>query len=321
VANYTYPGGDTLKNKFGATDSRDLERLEGDFVAARLYELALGYGPKGHFDANHLKAIHKHLFQDVYEWAGRTRDELVDLSDGTVATEPDMPQQGGLDFLTGQLIPDLLADLSRVRNADYLRGLPRDEFAARLADIMTVLNGVHPFRHGNGPTLRAFVSALADQAGHRLDFTVVSKVRMNQVIIATNNHNDPTMMRRLFNEISDPLRVAALRQAIALLERRRFPWNDRDLATLEPGQPIELTMVTTLGDYFAGRTRSRILIGNTSDLPFPHPRSHETFMVVPGAAEQIAGTNLVTDLSQSSPANINDRSDEPAKPADPDRLK
>ena len=97
------------------------------------------------------------------------------------------------------------------------------------------------------------------------------------------------MMRRLFNEISDPSRVAALRQAIEFFERRRFPWNDRYLATTEPGHRVELTMVGTAGDHFMGRTRSQILIGNTSDLPDPHPRSHETFTIVPRSGGRESG--------------------------------
>ena len=40
------------------------------------------------FDAEHLKALHRHLFQDVYEWAGHTRDEQVRLRDGSIAADP-----------------------------------------------------------------------------------------------------------------------------------------------------------------------------------------------------------------------------------------
>jgi cell filamentation protein len=283
VANYTYPGTDTVKNKFGETDFGKLERREGRAVVARQVEIEAGYGPKGQFDADHLKAIHRHLFQDVFEWAGHTRDEHVQLSDGTIATEPVMHKQGGADFLVGRFIPGALDDLAeRLRDADYLRGLSREDFATRAADLMADLNAIHPFREGNGRTQRIFLTELAQDAGHGLDFTVVSKERMIAASIAANDHDDPTMMRRLFNEISDPSRVAALRQAIEFFERRRFPWNDRYLATTEPGRQVELTMVGTAGDHFMGRTRSQILIGNTSDLPDPHPRSHETFTIVPG---------------------------------------
>jgi cell filamentation protein len=285
VANYTYPGTDTVKNRFSATNHDDLERLEGSFVEARATEIALGYGPQGRFDADHLKAIHRHLFQDVYEWAGHTRDEHVELSDGTIATEPLMHKPGGADFLIGRFIPGALDDLAnRVHAADCLRDLSRQEFATRAADIIADLNAIHPFREGNGRTQRTLVRELAKEAGHSLDFTVVSKERMIEASIAANEHGDPTMMRRLFNEISDPSRVAALRQAIEFFEKQRFPWNDRYLATTEPGHQVELTMVGTAGEHFMARTRSQILIGNTSDLPAPRPRSHETFTIVPGGA-------------------------------------
>ena len=34
---------------------------------------------------------------------------------------------------------------------------------------MPALNAIHPFLDGNGRTLRAFLEALAEQAGHRID--------------------------------------------------------------------------------------------------------------------------------------------------------
>src|SRR6202035_5110762 len=115
-------------------------------------------------------------FQDVYEWAGRTRDEKVALSDGTVAMEPMLRKIDGKLFTAGRLIPAALnriADTSRETN--YLRGLSRSEFTWRAADAMVGLNAVHPFREGNGRTQRAFVRALAMEAGHDLDFSVVSR--------------------------------------------------------------------------------------------------------------------------------------------------
>jgi cell filamentation protein len=147
VANYTYPGTNTVKNKLGVIDHAELERIESRLVAGRIYELTLGHGLHGRFDADHLRAIHRHLFQDVYEWAGHTRDERVPLSDGTIATEPVMHKQGGGDFLVGRFIPGALDGFAKMlRDADYLRGLSRENFVARAADIMAFLNAVHPFR-------------------------------------------------------------------------------------------------------------------------------------------------------------------------------
>jgi fido (protein-threonine AMPylation protein) len=50
--------------------------VEARFVAARAYQIEIGEGPRGQFDAAHLKVLHGFLFQDVFEWAGHTRDDL-----------------------------------------------------------------------------------------------------------------------------------------------------------------------------------------------------------------------------------------------------
>jgi cell filamentation protein len=77
VPNYTLPDAETVKNKVGARSHAELEAIEVDFVKARQLEHAANPRIARTFDAAHLKAIHRQLFQDVYEWAGRTRDEQV----------------------------------------------------------------------------------------------------------------------------------------------------------------------------------------------------------------------------------------------------
>lgn len=126
----------TLKNKLGAKSHEELEKAEGDYVTSRVWDFESKRRPQGQFDAAHLKAIHRHLFQDVYEWAGHTRDERV----------------------------------------------------------LVELNGVHPFREGNGRTQRVFITELATAAGHPLDFSCVSRERMIQASIAGNEKNDPAVL-------------------------------------------------------------------------------------------------------------------------------
>jgi cell filamentation protein len=112
VPGYTLDDGVTLKNKLGAISHDALETAESDFVANRLRQFELGHGPSGQVDAAYLKAIHRHLFQDVYEWAGHTRDEKVALSDGTVATEPLLRKVDGSPSMAGPLIPKALARMA-----------------------------------------------------------------------------------------------------------------------------------------------------------------------------------------------------------------
>lgn len=289
MPNYTYPGTDTVKNKLGAKTHDQLEQREAEVVFGRDAEIRLGEGPKGLFDAAHLKAIHRHLFQDVYEWAGRTRDERVRLSDGTIATEPLMSKAAGGAFLAGPLIAAALDDIARrVRDADYLRRFAREAFAVQAADILADLNAIHPFREGNGRTQRLFMRELAKEAGHDLDFSVISKERMIQASIAANERNDNTVMHRLFRDALDPGRIAPLREAIDFLEQQKFSWNDTYVATAEPGHRVEVVLVGVAGEHFMARTASQILIGNTADLPDPRPESGQTFTLDPGRADRFA---------------------------------
>jgi fido (protein-threonine AMPylation protein) len=82
------PEANRVKNKLGAQSHDQLDQREVDFVRARQNEHSFNPRIPRTFDAAHLKALHRQLFQDVYEWAGHTRDEHVSLSDGTIATEP-----------------------------------------------------------------------------------------------------------------------------------------------------------------------------------------------------------------------------------------
>jgi cell filamentation protein len=63
---YIYPGTTILRNKLGIIDADELDAFERRMVAGRAAEGV----PTGGFDLAHLQAIHRHLFQDVYDWAG-----------------------------------------------------------------------------------------------------------------------------------------------------------------------------------------------------------------------------------------------------------
>jgi cell filamentation protein len=285
MPNYVYPGTDTVKNKLDAKNLDELERLEGPLVRARRILIDSGQGPAGQFDAEHLKAIHRFLFQDVFEWAGHTRDERVQLSDGTIATEPMMQKLGGRSFLPGARIPVVLNQVADdIRNAGYLRGLPQEEFAVRAADVMSEINGIHPFREGNGRTQRTFMRELAKQAGHDLDFSVISGQRMILASIGANDDGDLDEMRRLFKDAVIPERRAALAQAIADLNAAGVAWNDLYIAAAEPGYSVELKLSAIAGGQFRGDdVSSAIIVGRSADLPEPPPSRGEVFILRPRA--------------------------------------
>src|SRR5262245_54837422 len=67
---YCYPPNYTvLRNRYHIRDQQELDAVERLLVAQRLTEPA----PTGNFDLTHLRAIHRHLFQDIFEWAVEIR--------------------------------------------------------------------------------------------------------------------------------------------------------------------------------------------------------------------------------------------------------
>jgi cell filamentation protein len=150
---YLYPGTTVLRNLLGITDERKLDRFERRVVGDRIAEGA----PVGSFDLAHLRAIHRHLFQDIYDWAGELRS--VEIS------------KGGSQFQFRQYIPTGMADVHRrLIRAGFLKRLPAGEFAREAGVIIGDINYIHPFREGNGRTQAQYLQQLAAQAGHHLDF-------------------------------------------------------------------------------------------------------------------------------------------------------
>jgi hypothetical protein len=88
-------------------------------------------------------------------------------------------------------------------------------------------------------------------------------------------------MQRLFNEISDPVRVAALSKAIGSLEQHGFAWNNHYIATTEPSHRVDVQLAGVAGEQFMARTKTAILIGQTRDLSDPPPERGQEFTLAP----------------------------------------
>jgi cell filamentation protein len=184
---YTYPGSDVLINKPGITDPLALEAFEADATAIRMLEL-LQETTLGPFDVAHLREIHRHLFQDVYDWAGDFR--LVDIS------------RGASRFANFPLIEGYLSKcLAQLNNEGVLCGAKPDHFVSRLAFYMGEINAVHPFREGNGRVQRVFCAQLALNAGFFIDFENVDQEQMYAVMAASFN-GDASPLVALLNEIT-----------------------------------------------------------------------------------------------------------------------
>jgi len=160
-----------MKNKLGLDDAGKLRIYEYWSAAER--ERELQRNPiKGNFDLDHLKKIHEHLFSDVYEWAGKTRE--IDIAkDTSLTTQSNFaPYEdfGVLNFGLHKVLKD----------CNYLKDCSKPEAVTALTNTYSLLNYMHPFPEGNGRATRVFMSQLAQEAGFELDFGKVSPQLWNR---------------------------------------------------------------------------------------------------------------------------------------------
>ena len=133
----TIPATAAQRNKLGITDASRLSKAEADFTAVRLAELQCAPIRDG-FDTAHLQNIHRHLFQDLYDWAGDLRPTN------------DRELQQSLDRITDSLRAD-----------NHLRGPSAEEWTGIVAQYVCELGALEPFPAGNSVTLREFTIELA----------------------------------------------------------------------------------------------------------------------------------------------------------------
>jgi len=163
---YCYSGTDVLKNRLGLREAAKLAAFEAEITAQRAAEPL----PAGRLSYGRYRAIHRHLFQDVYAWAGRPRTIRM--------------AKGGNAFCYPEHIDRemrrLFAELAAHR---YFRGLDAQSFAAQAAHFLAELNAIHPFREGNGRTQLSFLTLLAEQAGHPLRLDLLNPARFLAAIV------------------------------------------------------------------------------------------------------------------------------------------
>jgi len=139
---FAMPGAVAPRNKLGITDPSALATATADFTAFRLAELQVS-PIRGSFDSAHLREIHHHLFQDLYEWAGELRG--IDAAD-----VPASRLEKSFDSL-----------FDRLARENHLKGCSPDEWARSASAYVYDLGVLQPFLAGNEITLREFAAELA----------------------------------------------------------------------------------------------------------------------------------------------------------------
>lgn len=143
-----------LENKLGLTSSADIAREEERISKKKAVELfetgLLDTLPAGKFVT--LQAIHKYLFEDIYDFAGEIR--TVNMAKGNFRFAPLMYLQSALE------------------NIDKMPQSNFDEIVEKYVEM----NIAHPFREGNGRSTRIWLDhILKNEIGKVVDWSKVDK--------------------------------------------------------------------------------------------------------------------------------------------------
>lgn len=182
-----YPGTDVLRNKANLRDANQLAEFELAMFLIRSEE----DWPTGNYDLAHYYALHHHLFQDVYDWAGQERTIRIGKAGNWFCFPEHITEQ------METLFNDLL-------EKQWFQDAPKEEFVPQITHFLTELNAIHPFREGNGRTQMAFIIMLTENAGFTFDDSQLDPDKVLEAMIASFRGDESLLIELLNQLISDP---------------------------------------------------------------------------------------------------------------------
>ena len=212
MANQYIEGNGVFKNKLGLTDGKQLKAIEYAFTErnSKLLLTGLVDFKVVSYGLDRLSSIHKFLFQDLYEWAGkpRTVPSSKRASNGTITW-----------FAESNAIFSIWKELEPKCNNFAINGNP--DFSQKidaLIDIFILANFSHPFPEGNGRSLQVFLRQLANTQCLGIDYSQVKEDEWNHASAVSGKHGrlfehsipiyaqpDSDPLKRIFSRIISPI--------------------------------------------------------------------------------------------------------------------
>ena len=234
-----------FKNLLGQSDASALQVAEYRITRARSMEIVDGrveLNVSG-FGLERQVAIHKHLFQDVYEWAGKIR---------TVPSSKRAEMGGVTRFADPDAIVSAWQALEKKTVAfAAAKQLGFGEKREALASIFIEANRIHPFPEGNGRSLQVFMKQLALEQDVNLDFAKVSARDWNAASAVSGTHGrlfegmhfipskpDPEPIKSVFAQVASPAAARDQSKAAAFRDLPREEALRQHLALPQPSRQL-----------------------------------------------------------------------------------
>ena len=176
ATDFTVPGTGVLRNKLGITDPVVLSNAAAASTALRVAELQ-ATPVRGGFDATHLQAIHHHILQDIYDWAG----ELRPIDAGYVPAP--------------HVEKTINSVLDRLRRENHLKGLSAEEWTHSASAYLYDLGAIQPFLAGNEIALREFAVELARKNNLSLQWDATPDLATDSIALLTQAEQSANLRR------------------------------------------------------------------------------------------------------------------------------
>lgn len=180
-----YPGTSVLINLEDTRDPEELLERETELQLAAYERIFSPFDESITPDLPFFYYLHNMIFSPLFVWAGRPR--TVGIS------------KGGTPFCPPQNIDTMMnAIFTELEQERWLSGLELDAFIERAAYYICEINAVHPFREGNGRTIRFYIDVLsARMRGDLFDWTLTGENEYLHACVAGFDQNYGPMITLL----------------------------------------------------------------------------------------------------------------------------
>lgn len=187
---YLYKDTDILLNKLNIKDQLNLNKEENVIVVKKLVNLYLK-NIKGNFDSKHLCAIHYYMFNEIYTFAGKYRKVNM------------YKQNSAFEFSDYKNISEELKELFDDMNNRSLYFPDKFNLSLYLGEYYYRLIKIHPFREGNGRSIREFIRELVNAKfnEYELDYSIINNdknLRDNFILGITEYEQYPSLLAFVF---------------------------------------------------------------------------------------------------------------------------
>lgn len=177
---WTYENG-VLKNKFNIKNSKELDLKEIEIINKKLPTIKLDS-----FEMEDFLNLHKLLFEDLYDFAGKLRDENIVMN--------------GIMLCKAGVVELCLTDLFSTLKDIKINSI--DDLCNFLAYYYSEFSVIAPFRDGNEVTIRKYLEEFSNNLGYSFSFNNINNEELKEAVIYSFYHDTSKLINVFKNNMN-----------------------------------------------------------------------------------------------------------------------